>query len=582
MTQNPPHRAAGSRRHDLDALRAVAMLMGIALHASLSFFPAPWPVQDSRQSAVFGLFEEAIHGFRMPLFFLISGYFTMMLYRKRGLPSLLSQRALRILVPCLIGVFTIVPLMGVASFRATASRYDIERIDPQSLIGAIRRGDGDGVRQSLDRGESLETPDPVFGIHPLHWAAIHGDIEIVKQLVDRGAPLDRGDREGNTPLHAAAFMGHANIVELLLEAGTNPNQRNQRGESALASAAVKWADTEGILKFLQLTVPDRSELESGREIVRKRLTPLIKSSQNKPPPSATALPPQPNPRYDPFGLLARYSKWLASPSFQVAPFGTPFNLLHTRVFDHLWFLWFLWWLVVGFALMIALAKAISKAMGSKSEGMRSPVTLPVVSELRYLWLIPLSYLPQWFTGIAFPHFGPDTSIGLIPHPHIFVYYAIFFTFGAMYFDADDRDARVGRGWWLLIPFGLLILFPIGLATYGHRPLNTLIQVTYGWTMTFGMIGLFHTWCRTESSVMRYLSDASYWMYLMHLPLIIFGQTVVRDWRIDPFAKFLLLNVATTAVLIVSYHLLVRYTWIGLLLNGPRKVEKPQDAAIQPA
>src|SRR5262245_13424242 len=42
-----------ARRGDLDALRAVAMLLGIALHAALSFFPAGWPVLDSRQAPAF-------------------------------------------------------------------------------------------------------------------------------------------------------------------------------------------------------------------------------------------------------------------------------------------------------------------------------------------------------------------------------------------------------------------------------------------------------------------------------------------------------------------------------------------------
>ena len=50
------------RRHDLDALRASAMLLGIALHAALSFVPAPWSIQDSRQSERFGQFLAVIHG----------------------------------------------------------------------------------------------------------------------------------------------------------------------------------------------------------------------------------------------------------------------------------------------------------------------------------------------------------------------------------------------------------------------------------------------------------------------------------------------------------------------------------------
>jgi fucose 4-O-acetylase-like acetyltransferase len=70
------------RRADLDAVRAFAMLLGIALHAGLSFATIPWIVQDSRQNEWFNLFFEAIHGFRMPLFFLVSGFFTAMIWRR--------------------------------------------------------------------------------------------------------------------------------------------------------------------------------------------------------------------------------------------------------------------------------------------------------------------------------------------------------------------------------------------------------------------------------------------------------------------------------------------------------------------
>src|SRR5262249_47411692 len=93
--------SASLRRHDLDALRAFAMLLGMALHASLSFSTLPWIVHDTRQSELYSVFMMAVHGFRMPLFFLVSGFFTAMLWRRRGLASLLKQRAVRILVPCL-------------------------------------------------------------------------------------------------------------------------------------------------------------------------------------------------------------------------------------------------------------------------------------------------------------------------------------------------------------------------------------------------------------------------------------------------------------------------------------------------
>jgi len=88
-----PPPAGSGRRDDLDALRGFAMLLGIVLHASLAYFPFPWSVQDSQQSKVFSLVYAVIHGFRMPLFFLLSGFFTMLVLERRG-PRIVRPMAL--------------------------------------------------------------------------------------------------------------------------------------------------------------------------------------------------------------------------------------------------------------------------------------------------------------------------------------------------------------------------------------------------------------------------------------------------------------------------------------------------------
>src|SRR5262245_33167878 len=94
-----------ARRSDLDALRAVAMLLGIVLHAALSFFPSFWVVTDSRQDSDFGIVVSAIHGFRMPLFFVMSGFFSAMLLYRRGRGSLVKHRFKRVFLPLLLGMF---------------------------------------------------------------------------------------------------------------------------------------------------------------------------------------------------------------------------------------------------------------------------------------------------------------------------------------------------------------------------------------------------------------------------------------------------------------------------------------------
>src|SRR3954469_12900457 len=97
-TYNPPP----ARPSDFDALRAGAMLLGIVLHASLSFFPSYWMVTDRRQRAGFGVLLSAIHGFRMPRFCIMSGFFSAMLLHKRGRGVLVKHRFHRVFLPLLV------------------------------------------------------------------------------------------------------------------------------------------------------------------------------------------------------------------------------------------------------------------------------------------------------------------------------------------------------------------------------------------------------------------------------------------------------------------------------------------------
>ena len=69
--------------------------------------------------------------------------------------------------------------------------------------------------------------------------------------------------------------------------------------------------------------------------------------------------------------------------------------------------------------------------------------------------------------------------------------------------------------------------------------------------------------------MRYLSDASYWLYLTHLPLVIAAQMLLVTWPVSIHLKFLLISITIVAGLLVVYQVGVRYTVIGTVMNGPR-------------
>lgn len=194
-------------------------------------------------------------------------------------------------------------------------------------------------------------------------------------------------------------------------------------------------------------------------------------------------------------------------------------------------------------------------------------------------------IPQSFMGDegASPIFGSDSSTGLLPIPYVLAYYAIFFSFGAIDYGFDDRSGRVGERWWLPLSIGLLVVLPLGIAlTQGWSPppgvglgplprriLSIVLQAAFPWLMTFGLMGLFRRVCAVESPTIRYLSDSAYWLYLAHLPPIIAAQYVVRDWPIPAPAKFLVVLVVVTSFLLWTYQALVRYTWLGRFLNGPR-------------
>lgn len=101
------------RIHGIDALRAVAMLLGIVLHASIAYnvktLPG-WPHDAQFNSIGFDFVYDLIHSFRMALFFLIAGYFARMLYYKIGEQAFLKHRYKRIMIPFLFSIVLIVPV----------------------------------------------------------------------------------------------------------------------------------------------------------------------------------------------------------------------------------------------------------------------------------------------------------------------------------------------------------------------------------------------------------------------------------------------------------------------------------------
>lgn len=105
-------RVPTQREYFLDSIRAWLMLLGIPFHISLIYSSHMWHVNSTYPSWWLTLFNDAIHAFRMQVFFVISGYFSYMLYLRYPLKRWWMVRVERVGIPML----TAIPLLTLPQF----------------------------------------------------------------------------------------------------------------------------------------------------------------------------------------------------------------------------------------------------------------------------------------------------------------------------------------------------------------------------------------------------------------------------------------------------------------------------------
>lgn len=156
----------------------------------------------------------------------------------------------------------------------------------------------------------------------------------------------------------------------------------------------------------------------------------------------------------------------------------------------------------------------------------------------------------------------------------------YFSVGLALYRHRDLVPGLARGAWLCVAGGAALLPLAGWsreaadsASDGYANALTVLAgasfAVMGSLLVFGVIGLFVRYFERPSPAMRYLGDASYWIYLAHFPLVVALGGVMSTTGLPLAAKFVVTVVATVAILLVAYRYGVRYTGIGRILNGPR-------------
>jgi len=104
------------------------------------------------------------------------------------------------------------------------------------VADAAMRGDSDTVRGLIQKHANVNAPQ-ADGATALHWAAYRNDLAIADLLIHAGANVKTANREGATPLSLASIEGHAAMIEKLVKGGAGVNDKLRNGETPLMLAS---------------------------------------------------------------------------------------------------------------------------------------------------------------------------------------------------------------------------------------------------------------------------------------------------------------------------------------------------------
>lgn len=247
-------------------------------------------------------------------------------------------------------------------------------------------------------------------------------------------------------------------------------------------------------------------------------------------------------------------------------------------------LWFLYLLLVLYALWL-LARLVLRAIDRRelvSPAIDRMLRLTIASRTAPLVLaaptaVILYFTPWWsmWQGI------PPPIMGFVPNFPALVAFGSAFAFGWFLSRQASLLDRLARDW-LTYLVAAAVATAIALALIGATPRLSVVElpraerIVYSasynvatWCWMLGLIGVATRFLRSPSARWRYLADASFFVYLVHLPIVYALQAWMMLWPLHWTVKYALVLSITLAASLGLYHVAVRDTFVGLFLNGRR-------------
>jgi glucan biosynthesis protein C len=243
-------------------------------------------------------------------------------------------------------------------------------------------------------------------------------------------------------------------------------------------------------------------------------------------------------------------------------------------------LWFLYLLLIVYFLVIAIRAIATRLDTVAGEKIGSALSFSIKYRLAPLLLTgPIAvslFLSGWWNQW---HGIPVPFVGIVPNLPALIAYGGAFLVGWFLHRQQESLLTLAQDW-LLYLIGALVssivaLYIVGITPrFGVMSLSNFERAIYAgsyifaqWCWAFAIIGVAVRYIKTPNARWRYLADASYWMYLIHLPIVWLLQAWMLSWPLHWSVKLLLILAITSTLLLTSYHFMVRSTFIGQFLNG---------------